>query len=238
MNIILLTEQDYQQAHTVVLRDHRYRHICRILGAQKGDTLRAGQLNGQLGTAIVVNIASDYITLTVNLNQAPPAKLAVHLILALPRPIVLRRILRSLAELGIAECTFINSAKVEKSFWQSKVLEPSTLQHYLLMGLQQAKDTVLPIIHFNTRFKSFIEDELTTLTATTEHKLLAHPRNATPCPAQTLDARTVLAIGPEGGWTDDEVDHFIDQGFTTVTIGERILRVENALAVLIGALGG
>ena len=98
-----------------------------------------------------------------SLDQPPPGKLPLTLVLALPRPKMLRRILRTVGECGVRELHLINSYKVEKSFWQSPLLVEHTMRDYLLQGLEQASDTIVPEVQLHTRFKPFAEDLLPTL---------------------------------------------------------------------------
>ena len=46
----------------------------------------------------------------------------------------------------------------------------------------------------------------------------------------------VLAVGPEGGWTDEEVGLLEARGFARMSLGERILRTDTALIALISRL--
>lgn len=234
MNLILLYDSDFITATSVTLSDDRYQHIRNIHQSKAGDSVRVGKLNGLMGTGIIQSIDQHAVKLTVELDQQPPAKLPLTIILALPRPKMIRRLFRSVAELGVEELIVINSYKVEKSFWLSPALDEQKVQFYLASGLQQAKDTQLPKVTFKRLFKPFVEDELPRLIKDCRG-LIAHPGIGQPCP-HTIESRSVLAIGPEGGFTDYEVGKFIDVGFEGIHLGERILRVENALTAITSKL--
>jgi 16S rRNA (uracil1498-N3)-methyltransferase len=234
VNLILLYDTDFITATSVTLSDDRYQHIRNIHQSKAGDSVRVGKLNGLMGTGIIQSIDQHAVKLTVELDQQPPAKLPLTIILALPRPKMIRRLFRSVAELGVEELIVINSYKVEKSFWLSPALDEQKVQFYLASGLQQAKDTQLPKVTFNRLFKPFVEDELPRLIKDCRG-LIAHPGIGQPCP-HTIESRSVLAIGPEGGFTDYEVGKFIDVGFEGIHLGERILRVENALTAITSKL--
>jgi RsmE family RNA methyltransferase len=92
----------------------------------------------------------------------------------------------------------------------------------------------MPKIEFRRRFKPFAEDEIPGI-ITGVLPLLAHPGSEKPFPHQ-VKQKTVLAIGPEGGFTDYETELLTKKGFEPVSIGERILRVEYAVAACIGKL--
>jgi RsmE family RNA methyltransferase len=147
---------------------------------------------------------------------------------------MLRRILRSAAELGVRDVHQIHSARVEKSFWQTPVLEAAVVQDYLLLGLEQSRDTILPEVVCHRRFKPFVEDLLPGLIGN-QQALLAHPGKHPPCP-RGLGHGTVLIVGPEGGFIPYEVEKLQQAGCAVVSLGPRILRVETAFVSLIGRL--
>jgi RsmE family RNA methyltransferase len=238
MNLILLEAADFNAPDRVFLAhgsDRRALHIRAILQAKVGDTIKVGALDGLIGSAEVLQIDADGVELSVKLTDAPPAKLPLTLILALPRPKVLRRILRSVAELGVRDLILLNTYKVEKSYWQSPALATERIREYFIEGLQQARDSVLPSIAFEQRFKPFAEDRLPALATGTE-ALFAHPdASAAACPL-ALNRACTLAIGPEGGFTPYEVQMLQQAGLRQIQLGARILRVENALSTLIARL--
>jgi RsmE family RNA methyltransferase len=236
VNLVLLFEGDFTHSDRVHLADERHRHITRVLQAGPGDTLRVGLLGGAMGEGTIITRTADRTELTVTLHTPPPPKLPLTLLLALPRPKVARRILAGCAELGIARVVLLNAWRVEKSFWQSPLLAPDAIQQTLVTGLQQARDTVLPEVTLRQRFKPFVEDELPMLLRDA-HGLLAHPGATPPCP-QAPVGNLVLAVGPEGGFIPYEVDMLAAAGMQRVTFGPRILRVETAVAAIVGQLYG
>ncbi len=218
-----------------VLKGRRFLHIQSVHKAEIGDLLRVGVINGSTGTGAVKHIDSNSITLNVMLHQhEPPPPLPVTLILALPRPKMLRRILQSATSMGVKKIILLNSYKVEKSFWQSPYLEPTSIDEQLILGLEQAVDTVMPEVIQRKRFKPFVEDELPEL-AKEKRCIVAHPdQQARFC--STSHSETLLAIGPEGGFIPYEVEKLNNVGFETVTLGQRILKVETAVPVLLSKL--
>jgi len=243
MNLILLHahELDWQQESnspnntaTAELQGRRFLHILSVHKANIGDELRVGVIDGEIGTGKVIGIDENSIKLRVCLQQQPPSRLPVTLILALPRPKMLKRILQSATSMGVKKIILVNSYKVEKSFWQSPVLEAENIQQQLILGLEQSIDTQLPKVSIKKRFKPFVEDELPALTQN-KRCIVAHPnQQAAPCIASNQE--TLLAIGPEGGFIPYEVEQFNHAGFETVTLGKRILRVETAIPVLLSKL--
>lgn len=234
MNLILLEADDFTAPELVVLRGRRYDHIRHVHQAQPGDTLRVGLLDGLLGNGTVRHWGAETLEMEIELKDPPPPPLQLTLVLALPRPKMLKRILQTVSSLGVKNIYLINSYKVDKSFWASPVLQPRQLQEQLCLGLEQAVDTHLPLVYQRTRFKPFVEDELPALIQGST-AYLAHPRAEQECPREGKGAVT-LAIGPEGGFIPYEVEKLSACGFIPVTLGERILRVETAVPVLLARL--
>ncbi|MNO46494.1 16S ribosomal RNA methyltransferase RsmE [compost metagenome] len=234
MNLLLLEQADFTAADRVVLRDRRFIHMQEVHRCAVGDSLRVGQLGGLMGRAEVLRLEGHEAELQVSLDQPPPAKLPLTLVLALPRPKMLRRVLQTVSAMGVAKLVLVNSYRVEKSFWQTPFLEPEALREQLVLGLEQARDTVLPEVIIEKRFKPFVEDRLPTIVAGTLG-LVGHPGNYPACP-RGLDEPVTLAIGPEGGWIPYEVDLLAKAGLAPVQLGERILRVETAVPALLARL--
>jgi 16S rRNA (uracil1498-N3)-methyltransferase len=235
MNLILLFQDDFIDNTSLVrLQGRRLKHVLDVHRASVGDELCVGVLNGQIGTGKITFLTVSVLELEVRLERAPPAALPLTLILALPRPKVVRRILRSASSLGVKRIILLNCSRVEKSFWQSPFLNESSVREQLVLGLEQARDTVLPEVLLRPLFKPFIEDELPNIITGTL-PLVAHPTAEVPCPRENKHPVT-LAIGPEGGFIPYEIDKLSDCGFTPIQMGERILSVETAVPALIARL--
>ncbi len=234
MNLLLLNDADFITADRVRITDRRLHHLNTVNKASVGQTLRAGRLSGLQGKATLLSISDEAAELQIDLQQPPPAKLPVTLVLALPRPKMLRRTLQTIASMGVEKLVLINSYRVEKSFWQTPFLLPEAINTELILGLEQARDTVLPEVVLAKRFKPFVEDDLPALAANTRG-LIAHPGDYPECP-RALNEPVTLAIGPEGGWIPYEVELLIKAGLKPVQLGERILRVETAVPALLARL--
>jgi 16S rRNA (uracil1498-N3)-methyltransferase len=234
MNLILLFNEDFVGDNRVRLTGRRLRHVLEVHRAEVGRELCVGLVGGMIGGGQVLRLDNEGLEMEVLLERWPPPKLPVTLLLALPRPIVFKRVLLAATSMGVARIVLMNSARVEKSFWKSSVLADEKLQEPLVLGLEQARDTILPEVLLRPRFRPFVEDELPILCAGTTC-LVAHPVAAVPCPFD-LSRPATLAIGPEGGFIPYEIDKLAACGFTPITLGERILRVETAVPALLSRL--
>jgi 16S rRNA (uracil1498-N3)-methyltransferase len=219
-----------------VLRDERARHIVQVLKSKVGDTLRVGKINGSLGIATIAAITlSGEIELDTQLDEQPPAALPLTLLLALPRPKMLGRLLRDVTSLGLKDIHLFHSNKVEKSYWQTPSLAPDYVHNKLIEGLAQARDTALPTIHQHHRFRDVVDTVLPALLQT-HTGVLADPFSYGADIEEKSSRPLVLVIGPEGGFTDDERQRILDTGCQPLWLGSRILRVETAVHVAIGRL--
>lgn len=234
MNLILLQAEDFTAGARAVISDRRKTHILNVQRAMPGDKLRVGLLNGLVGTGKIIAVSGPELELEVSLDQPPPDPLPINLLLALPRPKMLKRILQTVSSLGVKTIYLINSYRVDKSFWSSPLLQAEKLNEQLVLGLEQARDTILPKVELRQRFKPFVEDELPGLMEGTA-AYVAHPGGLNDCPFG-INHPITLAIGPEGGFIPYEVDKLRDCGFIPISLGERILRVETAVPVLLARL--
>jgi RsmE family RNA methyltransferase len=234
MNLLLLHPEDFIAPGLVRIRERRHRHLVDVLHTETGQTTRAGLLNGQLGEARVVTQTAEYSDLSVQLTALPPTPTPVTLLLALPRPKALRRLLQGITAFGVKRIVLINTARVDKSYWRSPLLTEEAIREQLLLGLEQARDTLLPEVLLRPRFRPFAEDELPNLSANTL-RVVAHPGSAIPCPCG-ITTPVTLAVGPEGGFIPFEIDLLGNLDFQAVHLGPRTLRVESAVPALLGRL--
>jgi len=234
VNLVLLTRDDFRGDDVAVVGGRRYDHITRVLRAAVGDSIVVGVENGRMGTGTLTRVDDDLLEVRIELDRDPPPPLPLTLVVALPRPKVLNRVIAGATSMGVKRVFFINSWRVEKSYWSSPRLSAENLREQAIAGLEQARDTMLPAIETRRFFRRFVEDELPAIAEGTR-KLVAHPRTSEACPRGVREAVT-LAIGPEGGFIEQEIASFERAGFQVVSLGERILRVETAVAALISRL--
>ena len=236
MNLLLLDPAELKKDGTVRLDGYRAEHIFCILHAKKGDRLRAGLLNGNTGTVEVLESSRHAALLKTGDFTIPPIPASLLIpVIALPRPQSFKKTLHFLASCGIRTAFFTGTARVEKSYWKSAAMEPEAIRGELINGLEQGGCTVLPDVQFRSSLRELVDDPGFQTICGQSEKLVAHLRNALPCPLE-MKKTTLCAIGPEGGFLDREVDFLERNGFRPVALGPCILRVEFALAALFGRL--
>lgn len=233
MNLLLLEPAQIQDTQAQITDARRLAHVQKHLRLQVGDPIKVGMRDGAKGLARVVRLDDAGLQLDqLVLDQPPPPKVPLRLIVALPRPKVLRRLVMDAVTLGVEQLILLHSYRVEKSYWQTPFLHQ--LDEYVQLGLEQAGDTVWPSVQWRQRFKPFVEDELPGLCAG-RLGLVAHPYAGQMMPAQVQQPVT-LVIGCEGGFIPYEVELLAKNGCQPVGLGPRILRTETAVASVIGRL--
>jgi 16S rRNA (uracil1498-N3)-methyltransferase len=228
VNLVLL-EPGELRGGTAALGGRRAAHVHAVLRAAAGDRVQAGVVGGRLGDAEILRADPDEVVLRPALDRDPPPPSPVSLLLALPRPKILRKVLQAAASMGVKRIVLLGSWRVEKSYFASPLLEPAALRKELLLGLEQGRDTLLPEVSLRRLFKPFVEDELEAFFPEPS-RLLAHPAGS--APLETLrpaGARAAIAIGPEGGWTAYEAGQLRARGFSPFSLGPRALRVDVAV---------
>jgi RsmE family RNA methyltransferase len=230
----ILLKADELRGDSVVLEGRRARHVLDVIGAGRDDELRVGVVGGALGRGRVVAQSNTSVTLEIELCEDPPAALPVTLFLALPRPKVAKRVLIDCTAAGVKNIHLIGAWKVDKSYWDSPMLADDAIAEHLILGLEQGGDTVMPSVVKHRLFKPFSEDQLPNLVRGMR-AFVAHPAADTKCPC-AVEGSLALAVGPERGFTDYEVERLSDAGFERVSLGVRTVRVEAAVAMLLGRL--
>jgi RsmE family RNA methyltransferase len=238
VNLILLVPDDFAPDGTVRLTGRRARHVHEVHRARVGDGLTVGRVDGPVGRGTVLSVERDEVRLSATFPEEPPPPTGIDLLLAMPRPKVLRRVLQSAASLGARRIVLVNAQRVEKSYFDTPFLEAAEVERNLVLGLEQARDTVMPEVLLRKLFRPFVEDELEALwPRATCARLLAHPaaaRGLEGCDVGKDRSPAVLAIGPEGGWISFELELLEAHAFCPFGLGSRILRVETAIPFAFG----
>ena len=267
-------QEDGEELHAQLLPgDARSTHLSEVLRLPtSGRSLRVGVVNGLRADATVAGSAAAGWRLSWRKDESlPPLSTpAVDLLLALPRPKVMRRLWSPLAALGVGVLYVTNASRVERNYFDSDVADAAATREQLLRGLEMAGDTRLPPVLLSKRFppvadfargvRSLEEAHLSPtpdwaewlvdgeLPAKPTVTLVAHPGAGNPGVGPALraagwsplgDARVLLAIGPEGGWKDHEIELLMSSpGHRScmVSLGSRVLDTSTATIALLAAL--
>ena len=245
MNRILL-EKDEIVDGVATFGGERAEHVLNVLHGEVGQILKTGEIDGKIGTSEIIGI-DNQITVKVN-HTEESLRPWIDLVLAPPRPRVMKRLLPQLATMGVGRIVLVGAKKVEKDFWGATLLKEENYRPLLIDGLQQGGVSILPRIECWKSFNRFLREGLASFPTT--DRIVAHPyvtgnaslagRSAyNECLAGRSaynEGRPLLAIGPEGGWTDEEVDALVANGFRGYSLGSRILRTDTATIALLAQL--
>jgi RsmE family RNA methyltransferase len=240
MNRILFDKSEIVSG-VVTFSDARAEHAVKVLHVEKGQILKTGEIDGLVGTAEVLSVSEDGDRYSVSVrvsHDTPSMKPWIDLVLAPPRPRVMKRLLPQLASLGVGRIVLVGAKKVEKDFWGATLLKSEIYKPLLVDGLMQSGSSVMPEMLVRRAFRRFVSDELDSL-FDSHLRYVAHPSKAATLdvsPAQSSTRKVLLAVGPEGGWTEDEVSLLEEKGFVRYSLGPRILRTDTALVALIARL--
>lgn len=238
MNLVLLFPEDFVDTTHVRLTDYRAKHIREIHRAPVGKVLKVGLVNGGTGDGTVTSVEKGTVELAVRIRQVRPETSNISLVLALPRPQTLKKVLETIGAFGVKRLALIDTDRVQKSFFSSKLLKNAAWLKHLRLGMEQGGRTHLPELVVEPSLTVFFQKIETLLPNTA--RLIAHPGDhgsiwETPV-AKSAASEIVCAIGPEGGWLDHEVQEFLDHGFFKIRLGETVHRVENAVTAFLAQI--
>mmetsp|Transcript_93766 Transcript_93766/g.190916 ORF Transcript_93766/g.190916 Transcript_93766/m.190916 type:complete len:403 (+) Transcript_93766:166-1374(+) len=219
---------------------------------KKAEVLKNGNPPGSLSIRLN-NLKSIDDTNASSRTSPASDEIHVSLILALPRPLQLGRILPMISQIGVDHLVLTSAKKVPKDYFGSHLFrKPEVLREKLIEGLCQAGDVRLPKLHVVRNLRHFVmSEEFDSLFPRESYaRVLTHPKRFEdeeeplrmnevrfPTDENNSDApaRMVVAVGPEGGWEEPtELDMFKnDCGFQQITLGSRTLRSDVAVAGLL-----
>ena len=242
MNRILLEPAEIGPDCRAVFGGVRAEHVRAVLKGTVGQVLKTGVVGGDIGQSVIEAISQESVTVLCT-HDRPPLPPWCDLVLAPPRPRVMKRLLPQLATIGVRRIFLVGAEKVEKAFWGAQLLKPEIYRPLLVEGLMQgAVSTEPPEIHQVRNFRRWLdsgdfERDFTGLNT----RIVAHPYSMGTVPVTTMGTAPetamgtvpVFAIGPEGGWTDAEVAALEAHGFIRHALGPRILKTETAAIALL-----
>ncbi|MDB4956701.1 MAG: hypothetical protein JWO36_4270 [Myxococcales bacterium] len=243
MNLLLVDPTEITEG-VCTLEGRRAEHLRTVLKATVGSVVRAGVLGGGIGTAEVIRDEAaespegddGALTVRLTIDREPPPQLDIELVLAIPRPKMLSRVIETCAAFGVRRVDLTNAWRVDKSYLGSPRLDPAALAEAARLGAEQGATTRLPAIQVHDRLMSLLDGRYPALGGPLVMRLLAHPTAPPIEHVVTTRGPTVIAIGPEGGWIQRELDTFVARGFAPVSLGAPILRVESAVPAALGQL--
>jgi len=229
MNCILV---ESTPGESIRLNEKASAHVVRVLKKGPGDPLLAGIINGPIGVVPILGIEEGHVIIG-RPQGTPPVPPPMDIILAMPRPKVMKRLWSPLASLGVRSITIIGADRVEPFYFDSHAVTPELYRPRLIEGLEQVRDTRMPEVVIEPSLDRFITGVLPSW-PTNGTRIIAQASGSMKMrEAMKPGDRVMIAVGPEGGWSARESELFITNGFVPVTLGPRTLRTDTALIALI-----
>jgi len=208
-------------------------HLARVLRAETGqifDVVAAGFLH----RAEVTTVSPERIDFVLHEELESASALPIHLYLAVFKFDHFEWGLEKATELGVASVTPILARRTEKHLAQAAVKRVERWRRIAHEAAQQSRRTSVPSVTQPMPLKAAL-----TNTSAPVRVLLSETEQERTLLAALAEApeSLALAIGPEGGWTQDEMDLFSQHTWIHVTLGPRILRAETATIAALAIAG-
>jgi 16S rRNA (uracil1498-N3)-methyltransferase len=220
---------DTWTATTASLTGDQAAHLARVLRAEPGQIYDVVS-NGFLHRAEITHVSEDEVLFTLHEELESDAALPLHLLLAVFKFDHMEWAIEKATELGIAKITPILARRTEKHLAQSALKRAERWRRIALEASKQSRRTDIPEIADPIALNLALAEEKSPtriLLSETEQTLtLTAALKASTSSQKETD--TALAIGPEGGWTPEEMTLFAHHQWQPVTLGPRILRAETA----------
>lgn len=227
----LVINPQQKEENQIKLTDSQAHYLRRVVRLSDGDGFIA--LDGE-GECWQVRLNPDGGEIIASIKENKELSTKVYLIIALPKGNGLDDVIRCVTELGVAEIFPVTTARTlpkpndhKLQRWRKIAVEAS----------EQSERQVIPIIHPPQCFDQVIND----LKSLDYSKYIASARASAPhliTYLADLPAKIVVAIGCEGGWSDDEVRRAHDCGFQEISLGKRILRAVTAPITVMSLIAG
>jgi 16S rRNA (uracil1498-N3)-methyltransferase len=222
-------------------------HLARVLRAQPGQLFDV-VANGFLHRAEVTEVRAGSnqqdaeVLFTLHEELMSDAALPIHLLLAIFKFDRFEWAIEKATELGVARITPILARRTEKHLALASEKRVARWRRIALESAKQSRRADIPTIFDPTSLPAALAREsapLRILLSETEQSLTlaaALQRASFNLQPATDNLQLSLAIGPEGGWTPEEISLFTTHAWTHVTLGPRILRAETAAIAAIAAI--
>ncbi len=213
-------------ARELELDGEAFHHLVRVRRLEVGERLQITDGRGCAAVAEVVEIGRRSARLaTAEVHSVAPPAPAVQLLVAPPKPDRAAWLVEKAVELGVQRISFALTR------YSSRKGHPiDRWRRIAVSALEQSFGAWLPELAEPAPLAEVIA------TLDSERRYLLDPEGARPTGASAFDSAT-LAIGPEGGFDDQERQELVAAGFVPLGLGERVLRVETAAVVGLGLVG-
>jgi len=242
MNFLAIYPSEFNGSSKAFLIGKRAEYAIEKHELIQGITISALIINGNHYKATVEKIVGNReVHLKLDDLKVSLLPIPINLIVAVPRPQTLRKVLQYSASFGVKTLNLIRTENVVKSYLTSKRLEQDAIEEDLLLGIEQSGSCYFPKVNFYATFRNFL-DSFSNLISYNQPYLgfIADTHEKDYVDLKTYTFQTpqdiFIAIGPESGFNQYEVSCFSKLNFKVISLGQRIQRVETACVSLLSQI--
>lgn len=207
-----------------VLTGDEARHAVKVLRLREGERIRLVDGHGNAFLSAIVKIVSEHEVHVKIIEKTDSADPQAHIALAvaIPRPQRMDFLVEKAVEIGAAEIYPLVFERTPRRLSGKTV----RWRKIAISAMKQCGRASLPTIHEPRNLEVFMD-----FVGEFESRYVAHLLDGKPLLSYNLSNKAVIAVGPEGGFTEAEMDMLIENGFQKFSLGRRVLRVETAAIV-------
>ena len=231
----IFQNQPLLEGSTITLDESGSQHVGRVLRMKAGESLilfngTGGEYHGQIELVDKksVQVSLDFFN---DADRASPVR--VHLGQVIGKGDHMDYALQKAVELGVSEITPLTSHHCEVSL-KGERLEKKLQQwrHLLVSACEQSGLNIVPVLNAPQPLHQWCES------VEAEVKWILHTEDlpANPFQRETPPTSLCFAVGPEGGFNEEEVELAKEKGFQAVTLGPRVWRTETAPVVMLSLI--
>jgi 16S rRNA (uracil1498-N3)-methyltransferase len=239
VNLLLLRPGEVAGGEALV-EGRRAAHVLGLLGKGQGDTVRVGVLGEGVCEASIAEADPKSVRVRLALGERSSLSLpTTALILALPRPKAVSRIVQLAASFGIRRLDLVGAHKVDPAYFSSPRLHPLRLSEDAWLGLEQGGLVHAPTLAVHRTLRASLQNPegakvVFDPTARTDLAGVLLPTSGTE--EATVLPPVTLAFGPDGGFVPEELELLREAGFRAAKLAPSVLRTEVAVAAGLGQL--
>ncbi len=224
------TPPDHVSPSSIIIDGEEFAHLVHVMRKKQGDEIRIVDGRGTAYDAIIEQVKKKMATCTIQAiyrDHHEPARDVAIAVGILKNPSKFDFLVEKASELGVRDIIPLRTARTIPSHAKS-----GRWQKLALAAMKQSGRSYLPIVHDVIAFEEMLERS-----RSYDLKLIAHEKEVDLFTSKISriekePRRSIALVGPEGGFSDDEVTAALNAGFKTVYLGERRLRTETAAIVM------
>ncbi|MBX7152245.1 16S rRNA (uracil(1498)-N(3))-methyltransferase [bacterium] len=210
----------------LILKNEEAHHCVKVLRKKVGDEFFAIDGIGHEFEVQLVSASKDCVECTIQRTHNRPRELSYAITLA--QSMITKDhfewIIEKATELGVSE---IIPLRTRRSLMEPGLSKIQRWQKILLSAAKQSRRSIIPMIKDIQSFEHLLKsiyDIKIIFHEKSDHSALSYVSSLKDRPVQSI----LICIGPEGGFTDEEINAVHDAGFEVLSLGSRRLRAETA----------